>query len=52
MKIIQKIEIISEITEEELKNVDLNEYEQELYEQLRSETDKDATVKVEIIVEK
>lgn len=52
MQIIQRIEIVSEVTEEELRGVDLNEYEQELLEQIKSETDENAKIKVEIIIEK
>ena len=52
MKVIQKIEIITEATEEELKDFDLNEYEQELFEQVKDEAYEDATVKVEVIVKK
>mgnify|MGYP001248588970 CR=1 FL=1 len=50
--VVQRIEIVSEITEEDLKKVDLNEYEQEIYEQLREDTDDEAVITVEVTVKK
>lgn len=52
MKLIQRIEIITEVTEEELKNLDLNEYKHDLYNHIRSEADENASIKVEVSIEK
>lgn len=51
MKLIQRIEIMTEVTEEELKHWDLDEYKQELFEHMKSEADENAIVRVDVIVE-
>lgn len=51
MKLIQNVQVITEITEEQAKNVDLFEFEQDLYKFIKSEADENADVNVEVLIE-